>query len=117
VSPDETSTPLRHLADLLREAAMAVESTLTVDVLTKEEGNDTGHGGWSSLTRAELAIADLIGEALTNQQIARRVFRSPHTVNYHLRQIYRKLGINSRVQLAGLVQAHRQSSPGHWDAA
>jgi DNA-binding CsgD family transcriptional regulator len=103
--------------DLLRQAAAAVETALSVGVLTRDEGNDAAHAGWSSLTVAELAIADLIGEALTNQQIARRVVRSPHTVNYHLRQIYRKLGINSRVQLAALVQARRQPPPGRRDAA
>ena len=58
---------------------------------------------WDSLTKRERIVARLIGQALTNQQIASRIRVSPHTVNYHLRQIYRKLGINSRVELARLV--------------
>ncbi|MFE7779034.1 LuxR C-terminal-related transcriptional regulator [Streptomyces sp. NPDC057445] len=56
--------------------------------------------GWDALTEAERGIAQLVGEGLTNRQIARRVSLSPHTVNYHLRVIFRKLGINSRVEVA-----------------
>ncbi|PKW18653.1 regulatory LuxR family protein [Saccharopolyspora spinosa] len=52
------------------------------------------------LTETERAIAELVSQGLTNRQIAHRVFLSPHTVNYHLRRIFRKLGINSRVELA-----------------
>jgi DNA-binding CsgD family transcriptional regulator len=106
-----SAPPLRHLVDLLREAIAAAESAVSVGVLSREEAISSPQASWSSLTEAELVIAELIGDALTNQQIARRVVRSPHTVNYHLRQIYRKLGINSRVQLAALVQAHRQARP------
>jgi DNA-binding CsgD family transcriptional regulator len=63
--------------------------------------------GWESLTEQELRIARLVGRALTNQQIATRIGRSRHTVNYHLRRIFHKLGIASRVELASLVRAMR----------
>ncbi|WP_305784005.1 helix-turn-helix transcriptional regulator [Symbioplanes lichenis] len=59
--------------------------------------------GWASLSPRERQIAILAGQALTNQQIATRVGRSPHTVNFHLRQIFHKLGIVSRVELAALI--------------
>jgi DNA-binding CsgD family transcriptional regulator len=62
-----------------------------------------GHG--LTLTDREQAVARLVGQALTNKQIARRLSISPHTVNYHLRQLYRKLGINNRVHLACYIQA------------
>jgi len=62
--------------------------------------------GWEQLSKRERGIAYLTSEALTNRQIAHRVFLSPHTVNYHLRQIFRKLGINSRVELASLARTH-----------
>jgi len=58
----------------------------------------------SQLSERELQIARLVGRALTNRQIANRIGRSPHTVNYHLRQIFRKLRIGSRVELAALAQ-------------
>ncbi|URN13519.1 helix-turn-helix transcriptional regulator [Streptomyces radiopugnans] len=36
---------------------------------------------------------------LTNRQIARELELSPHTVNYHLRNVFRKLSITTRVKL------------------
>ena len=59
---------------------------------------------WSLLTVREQEIAELVGRALTNGQIASRVGRSPHTVNYHLRQIFQKFGLTSRVELASLMR-------------
>lgn len=55
---------------------------------------------WSGLSDMERRIAYLVSAGMTNQQIAKRVHLSAHTVNYHLRKIYRKLGINTRVELA-----------------
>jgi DNA-binding CsgD family transcriptional regulator len=56
----------------------------------------------SALTDNERAIAELAAAGLTNGQIARRVNKSSHTVNFHLRKVFRKLGIRSRVELARL---------------
>jgi DNA-binding CsgD family transcriptional regulator len=55
---------------------------------------------WAQLSEREAAVARLAAEGLTNQQIARRLRVSPYTVNYHLRGVYRKLEIRSRVELA-----------------
>jgi DNA-binding CsgD family transcriptional regulator len=76
---------------------------------------EIGRTGWASLSPTQRSIAWLVRDALTNQQIARRMFISPHTVNYHLREIFRKLGINSRVELARIVQqvaGQRRDQPG-----
>lgn len=54
------------------------------------------------LTPAELGVARLVHEGLSNKQVAHRLRVSPHTVNYHLRSIYPKLKINGRVDLARL---------------
>jgi ketoreductase RED2 len=62
--------------------------------------------GWDSLTPAELRVAEAVGAGLTNAQAARRLFVSPYTVDYHLRQIFLKLGISSRVQLAAFLTQH-----------
>ena len=59
--------------------------------------------GWDSLTDIEQRIARLVSHAKTNREIARAVFLSPHTVNYHLRRIFQKLGIRSRTRLAAMV--------------
>jgi DNA-binding CsgD family transcriptional regulator len=66
--------------------------------------------GWASLTESEQALAVLIAEGLTNRQAAERLFISRHTVDAHLRHIFRKLGINSRVRLARLVAVHTVAS-------
>lgn len=66
----------------------------------------TPAAGRDNLSDTELTIAHLVSEGFTNRQIATRVFLSPHTVNYHLRQIFRKLDVKSRVELAAL-HAHR----------
>jgi len=71
---------------------------------TKEHRPDGS--GWARLTDRERTVARLAGYALTNQQIANRLRISPHTVNFHLRQVFRKLGIDSRVSLARIVEAH-----------
>ncbi|RDG38280.1 ATP-binding protein [Streptomyces corynorhini] len=55
--------------------------------------------GWESLTKTERKVAELVAGGLTNQQAAHHLFISPHTVGFHLRQIYRKLGIRSRMAL------------------
>ncbi|MEV6894760.1 AAA family ATPase [Kribbella sp. NPDC051137] len=54
---------------------------------------------WDALTGTERAVADLVARGLTNREVAARVFLSPHTVSFHLRKVYRKLGIRNRVEL------------------
>jgi DNA-binding CsgD family transcriptional regulator len=55
------------------------------------------------LSDVEIEIAGLVACGLTNRQVGERVFLSRHTVDSHLRHIFRKLGINSRVELAAIV--------------
>jgi DNA-binding CsgD family transcriptional regulator len=61
--------------------------------------------GWAALTAAEIAVARLAAEGLTNREVADRLFLSPHTVNSHLRHVFTKLRINSRVELVRFVSS------------
>ncbi|UDY37663.1 helix-turn-helix transcriptional regulator [Dermatobacter hominis] len=62
--------------------------------------------GWESLTETESVVTGFVAEGLSNQQVATRMFLSRHTVDFHLRHIFRKLGIDSRVVLTRIALSH-----------
>jgi DNA-binding CsgD family transcriptional regulator len=59
--------------------------------------------GWDNLTEAELSVTELVAEGLTNRRIASKLFISPYTVDSHLRHIFQKLDISSRVDLVRIA--------------
>ena len=59
--------------------------------------------GWESLTDTERRIVELVAQGLSNRQVASQVFLSVHTVAFHLRHVFWKLDVSSRVQLARLA--------------
>ena len=60
--------------------------------------------GLGSLTPSERRIADLASSGASNAEIAQTLFVTVKTVEMHLGNAYRKLGINSRRQLAPLFE-------------
>ena len=69
--------------------------------------------GWESLTQTERAASELVAQGLNNRQVADRMYVSAHTIAFHLRQVFRKLNIGSRVELARIVlEQTQQSEPG-----
>jgi DNA-binding CsgD family transcriptional regulator len=67
------------------------------------------------LTAQELQIARLVAAGLSNRDVAAQLFLSPRTIDFHLRNVFRKLGISSRMQLiqfelggANVELAHEQ---------
>jgi DNA-binding CsgD family transcriptional regulator len=62
--------------------------------------------GWAAMTESELAVVRLVTDGLTNREVAERLYISPHTVGEHLRHVFEKLGINSRVTLTRIAAEH-----------
>jgi DNA-binding CsgD family transcriptional regulator len=55
------------------------------------------------LTPQELQVAQMVQKGLTNKEVAAQLFVSPRTVDFHLRNIFGKTGVSSRVELARLI--------------
>ncbi|MGW9028587.1 helix-turn-helix transcriptional regulator [Streptomyces sp. NPDC055722] len=63
----------------------------------------TGSPEWGDLTESERKLIPLVVDGLTNRAIADRLYVSVHTVNTHMKHIFTKLGINTRVELTRLA--------------
>jgi DNA-binding CsgD family transcriptional regulator/tetratricopeptide (TPR) repeat protein len=83
--------PAASVARKLQVAGVSTSPTVVTPRPTK---------GWAALTAAELAVAELISSGHTNRLAARALGISPNTVSTHLRSIFAKLDVQSRVQLA-----------------
>lgn len=59
--------------------------------------------GWDALTQMERRVALLVADGHTNRSAAEELVLSPSTISTHLRAVFRKLDVHTRVQLANLV--------------
>jgi len=66
--------------------------------------------GLGALTKRELEIATLATDRRTNREIASTLFLSEKTVESHMRHIFRKLGVSSRVEVARAVEREARLS-------
>ncbi|MGW1871506.1 AAA family ATPase [Streptomyces mauvecolor] len=74
--------------------------------------------GWDGITPSELRVVRLVVDGLTNRQVANRLFLSRHTVDAHLRNVFGKLGVSSRVELARIAARHlTEEAPSPSDVA
>jgi DNA-binding NarL/FixJ family response regulator len=56
----------------------------------------------ADLTPQEAQIAGFVAQGLSNREVAAPLFLSPRTIDHHQRNVFAKLGIKSRIQLAHL---------------
>jgi len=63
----------------------------------------TSEYGLDALTQREREVAKLVQERLTNREIASAMFLSQKTIETHMRNIFRKLGVSSRVEVARTI--------------
>jgi DNA-binding CsgD family transcriptional regulator len=97
----------RQAVDLLRTARERLERLgarpflAACDELLRVAGlHPPTAGGALDLTAHELAVARLVAEGRTNQEAGAALFVTGRTVAFHLSNIYAKLGVSSRRQLA-----------------
>jgi DNA-binding CsgD family transcriptional regulator len=62
--------------------------------------------GWESVTDTERSVIELVAQGLTNRQVGQQLFVSAYTVDAHLRAIFRKLDVRSRVELTRVALEH-----------
>jgi DNA-binding CsgD family transcriptional regulator len=97
--------PLREAIRLSRRAgatALAAEAETELAIAGSRRRADTAWGP-DALTPSERRVAELAIEGLTTREMAESLFVTPKTVEYHLRHIYQKLGVNSRDKLGGAL--------------
>jgi DNA-binding CsgD family transcriptional regulator len=78
--------------------AARVQARLT-DVGEPTRGAGADLARWERLTPGEAVVAELVAAGLSNREVAERLELSPHTVGDHLRHVFAKLEVHSRLRL------------------
>jgi DNA-binding CsgD family transcriptional regulator len=103
--PTEAREPLRRaleLADTCGSPVLA-ERVRSELYAAGARPRTTALSGVEALTASERRVADLAAGGQTNRDIAQTLFVTPKTVEVHLSNAYRKLGIRSRRELSGAL--------------
>ena len=72
-------------------------------LLAARAGAETSSAAAEALTPQQLEIARLAAAGATNREVAAQMFLSTRTVDHHMRNIFARLGIRSRIDLAKLI--------------
>ena len=71
-----------------------------IEYALKTEEPSASPKGTAGLSEREQEVLRLVAEGLTDAQVAEKLYLSPRTVGWHLRSVYRKLGVPSRAAAA-----------------
>lgn len=94
-----------EIADVIR-AVHAGRVLLDERTLTRRKANSDDPT--EDLTPSELKVIDLIGEGMSNREIAERLGVAEKTVKNHITSLLAKMGLQRRTQVAAWVAAHKQ---------
>ncbi|HEX6655877.1 MAG TPA: LuxR C-terminal-related transcriptional regulator, partial [Candidatus Limnocylindria bacterium] len=86
---------------LLEEVAQALPDPQSAPASTRTPEHPFQHP--SSLTSREQEVLRLVAEGLSSKAIASQLFLAPSTVNYHLRSVFNKLGVDTRAQAVAVA--------------
>ena len=105
--PSEAREPLRRALELADScgAGELMEEVRAELYATGARPRTTALSGVEALTASERRVAGLAADGQTNRDIAQSLFVTPKTVEVHLSNAYRKLGIRSRRELSGVLTA------------
>jgi DNA-binding NarL/FixJ family response regulator len=105
--PTEAREPLRRALELAEScgARPLAEHARSELYATGARPRTDAVSGVEALTASERRVADLAAEGHSNRDIAQALFVTPKTVEVHLSNAYRKLGIRSRRDLPGVLVA------------
>jgi DNA-binding CsgD family transcriptional regulator len=114
---EDALTPLTQARQIYRSASAALP-TAAIDRALADAGLRTTPArrpprpgsGWAALTDTERRVAELVGAGNTNREAATTLRISPNTVNTHLRAVFAKLDVRSRVQLANTLHDQHPST-------
>jgi DNA-binding CsgD family transcriptional regulator len=101
--------PLGQAINLSRGAgatALALQAETELAITGSRRRSDSLWGP-DALTPSERRVAELAIEGLTTREMAESLFVTPKTVEFHLRHIYQKLGVNSRDKLSDALGIER----------
>ncbi len=104
-----------QLVDAVRQVGSGrslLDNRAAAALMTKLRTSMDQPGPLSGLTAQERTLLDLIGEGLTNRQIAERMFLAEKTVKNYVSRLLAKLGMQRRTQAAVLVTELREQHPG-----
>ena len=92
-------------SDLPALIRQTVEGSAFVMARTTKDA-DSANDWRRILTERELGVLAYVAEGLTNKQIATRLWLSEQTIKFHVRNVYRKLGVSSRTEALRFAHEH-----------